>query len=311
MKALRMTVAVLALALVLLPASALAQADPAAVEQMLFDALNRGDVAGVLATFTDDAVFDGPGLCAQAPCVGKAAIQKEMEREVAGHTRITVVSRQVSGSAVTGRLEVRGDGLRQAGFDRIVGTNTSEVRGDKLASVRFRIDPGDAETGRFLTFQRVVSVVAAFETALNAGNAEGVVALFADDAVITSSTTTVSGKSRIRTFVSGLVAQTFRVESVANRRVEGDKETHTALVSTDAWKRAAIAPLEATAAVVVRGDKITSFTVTYTPESLAKLRAAATPAPTQLPRTGGPAALLLLAPVAAAAMLAAGHALRR
>jgi uncharacterized protein (TIGR02246 family) len=146
------------------------------------------------------------------------------------------------------------------------------------------------------------AVAIAFETALNAGDADALLALFADDAVITTQTTTAAGREQVRAFLRGLVAARFRVESVADRRVAGATETHTALVSTEDWKRLGIAPLEATAEVVVRDGKIASFAVTYTPASLAKLRAAtARAAPAQLPRSGGPTT-----PLGAAAGLGAG-----
>src|SRR5919197_5290073 len=58
-----------ALLLVTAATSALAQEDPVAVQQQLFEALARGDVAGALALFTDDAVIDAPsGPCLMA-CV--------------------------------------------------------------------------------------------------------------------------------------------------------------------------------------------------------------------------------------------------
>ena len=47
------------------------------------EAIARGNAAGALALYAEDAVIDGGGLCAVAPCVGKAAIQKELERRVA------------------------------------------------------------------------------------------------------------------------------------------------------------------------------------------------------------------------------------
>ncbi|MEK7215097.1 MAG: nuclear transport factor 2 family protein, partial [Chloroflexota bacterium] len=49
-------------------------------------ALPRGDVPGLMATFAPDAVYQGLGLCAARPCVGAAAIQREMERQVADNT---------------------------------------------------------------------------------------------------------------------------------------------------------------------------------------------------------------------------------
>ena len=56
---------------------------PKALLQKQFETLARGDVAGALALYTDDALVDGAGLCAAAPCVGKAAIQKEFEHRIA------------------------------------------------------------------------------------------------------------------------------------------------------------------------------------------------------------------------------------
>ncbi len=52
---------------------ALAQSDPAALLKKHVEAIARGDAAEALALYADDAVIDGGGLCAAAPCVGKAA----------------------------------------------------------------------------------------------------------------------------------------------------------------------------------------------------------------------------------------------
>src|SRR4051794_20017999 len=43
---------------------------------------SRGDVAAALALYHDDAIVQYGGLC-WTPCVGKAAIEKELERRVA------------------------------------------------------------------------------------------------------------------------------------------------------------------------------------------------------------------------------------
>src|ERR1700683_2107483 len=80
----------------------LAQADPLIVEQQLLDALARGDVQAALALFTEDAVIDSEsGLCAKAPCVGKAAIRKDFERYVADKSRrVTPLNTYVSGDVM-------------------------------------------------------------------------------------------------------------------------------------------------------------------------------------------------------------------
>ena len=129
------------------------------------------------------------------------------------------------------------------------------------------------------------AVVTAFDTALNAGNVEAALGLFAPDGVVTTQTATYRGTQQLRTLLQELVDEHFQFQS-SNRQVTGDTETHTAQVSTDDWRGLGVAPLEARAEVVVRSGKIVAFTVTYTPASLARLQAAqAQPAPAQLPRS--------------------------
>jgi ketosteroid isomerase-like protein len=156
-------------------------------------------------------------------------------------------------------------------------------------------------------------VVTAFDAVLNAGDIEGMLALFADDAVVKTQTATFTGKQQLRTLFQQLLAEHFQFQS-GNRQVTGDTETHTAQVSTDDWRGLGVAPLEARAEVVVRGGRITSFTVAYTPESLAKLQAAqARSAPAQLPRalpqTGAPPAPLAAVMALGVAALLTGLAL--
>jgi hypothetical protein len=83
-----------------------AGADPLAVQQQLLDALARGDVAAAVALFTDDAVVDAPGgLCTKTPCVGNAAIQKDLERLVADKSRrVTTLNTYVSGNVLVTRF---------------------------------------------------------------------------------------------------------------------------------------------------------------------------------------------------------------
>ena len=44
-----------------------AQRDPAALLEHAVEAIARGDTAGALALFADDAILDGAGLCAATP----------------------------------------------------------------------------------------------------------------------------------------------------------------------------------------------------------------------------------------------------
>jgi ketosteroid isomerase-like protein len=136
---------------------ALAQGDPVAVQQQLFDALARGDVAGAVALFAEDAVIDVPsGLCVMAPCVGKAAIQKDLERLMADKSRrVSTLSTNVAGNVVTTRFEARSDTIQRAGVDRVILWGIREMKGDKIASFRCCLpERTDPQTARFLEWER-------------------------------------------------------------------------------------------------------------------------------------------------------------
>ena len=134
---------------------AFAQTDPAALVQHYLEALARGDVAGALALYVEDAVFDG-GLCAAALCVGKAAIQKALERLVADKTHVhTTLTNYVSGNVVTSRFEVRNATIKQAGVERIMGWWIVETHGEKIAYLRAGIlDRSDPQTARYTEWQQ-------------------------------------------------------------------------------------------------------------------------------------------------------------
>jgi len=132
-----------------------AQADPVDVQQQLLDALARGDVAGAVALFTDDAVIDTEsGLCAKAPCVGKVAIQKDFERYVADKgRRVTPLNTYAAGNVTVTRFEARSSTIQKAGVERIILWGIREMRGDKIASSRCCLpDRTDPQTARFLAW---------------------------------------------------------------------------------------------------------------------------------------------------------------
>jgi ketosteroid isomerase-like protein len=127
--------------------------DPVAVQQQLLDALARGDVAGALALFTDDAVIDSEsGFCASGPCVGKAAIQKDLERYVTDKSRrVTTLNTYVTGDVLLTRFEARSATIQGAGVERIILWGIREMRGDKIASSRCCLpERTDAQTARFI-----------------------------------------------------------------------------------------------------------------------------------------------------------------
>jgi hypothetical protein len=129
--------------------------DPVAVQQQLLDDLAQGNVGGALGLFTDDAVIDSEsGFCASAPCVGKTAIQKDLERYVADKSRhVTTLNTYVTGNVLLTRFEARSDTIQKAGVERIILWGIREMHGDKIASSRCCLpERTDPQTARFLAW---------------------------------------------------------------------------------------------------------------------------------------------------------------
>ena len=136
-----------------------AQAGPASLAARDMAAESRGDVAAALALYNDDAIVQGGGLC-WTPCVGKAAIQKELERRVAAHNHAAIIGKYVSGNVAVVKSEVRlgsteKSGVRRnlqwsPGVDRIIVWNIYEARAGKIAVVTLVGQRTDPQTARFI-----------------------------------------------------------------------------------------------------------------------------------------------------------------
>lgn len=131
------------------------QARAAAVNQGALQALNRGDVSGAIVLFTEDATYwfsDGVGLCSAAPCVGREAIRRELERQVSHHARFVPLGGESTGTHSIGLWDIRSDRVQQAGAQRILGVIVAEVRGDRIASLRITLVRDDPQTQTFLNW---------------------------------------------------------------------------------------------------------------------------------------------------------------
>jgi hypothetical protein len=121
--------------------------------------ITQGNGADATSLFTDDATYwfsDGVGGCSATPCVGRAAIGPELERQIALHARFAPlggdVVGNVGGSTVTGLWDIRSDRVTAAGSERVLGTATAEVRNDHVASLRITLIRDDPQTQRFITW---------------------------------------------------------------------------------------------------------------------------------------------------------------
>ena len=143
--------------------AAAAQVDPASLAKQDVEAESRGDVAAALALYSDDAIVQNGGLCWTA-CVGKAAVQKELERRVEAKNHATVIGTYVSGNVAVVKTEVRLGSIDKSGafrstgwspgVDRIIVWNIYEVTEGKIAVVTLVGQRTDAQTGRFIEWLR-------------------------------------------------------------------------------------------------------------------------------------------------------------
>ena len=117
-------------------------------------------------------------------------------------------------------------------------------------------------------------MLAAREAALAAGDLDGVLKVFADDAVVaTSSGRLLIGKEQIRVWVTDQLTRRQREESGA-RQLQGNKLTWGGKVYRDDWQELGVSPLEVRQDAIIEGGRIKFFNTTFVPESADKLEAA-------------------------------------
>jgi len=131
----------------------LAKVNPASLAEQDLAAESRGDVAAALALYSDDAIIQNGGLCWTA-CVGKAAIQKELERRVAAKNKFKIVGEYVSDNVAVVKTELQIGYIEQSGVDRVVVWNIYEVTGDKIAVATLVGQRTDPQTARFIEWLR-------------------------------------------------------------------------------------------------------------------------------------------------------------
>jgi len=152
--------------------------------QQLDDAIDRGDVAGAMALFADDAVSEGGPQCFVTPCVGKPAIQSDIEYYATlGDVSFTACTTEASGDTANARCEVRTNGTRAAGIDRFISWRTVEAQGGMISAFRWgALDISDQQTATYWA-DNGAALYQQYLDSINSGDVAAAVALFADDAV--------------------------------------------------------------------------------------------------------------------------------
>jgi len=130
-----------------------AEVDPASLAEQDLAAESRGDVAAALALYSDDAIVQYGGLC-WTPCVGNAAIQKELERRVGAKNQWKIIGKYVSGNVAVVKTELQIGYIEPSGVDRVVVWCIYETKGDKIAVVTLVGQRTDPQTARFIDWFR-------------------------------------------------------------------------------------------------------------------------------------------------------------
>ena len=118
-----------------------------------------------------------------------------------------------------------------------------------------------------------------FDGIWNTNNLEAVMQRFAEDAMVTTvpalpgAPATFRGKAEVRNFVQTLLVN-FHVDS-KNFAANGDKIMWFARVSSDSIRAMGVGGLDTNCEAIIQNNKVKSFLVTFTPETLAQLAAAA------------------------------------
>jgi len=127
--------------------------NPMLLAEQDLTAESRGDVRAALALYRDDAIVQYGGLC-WTPCVGKVAIEKELERRVAAKNEWKIIGKYVSGNVAVVQAELKIGYIEYTGVDHVVVWSIYEVTCDKIAAVTLAGQRTDPQTKRFIEYSR-------------------------------------------------------------------------------------------------------------------------------------------------------------
>ena len=118
------------------------------------------------------------------------------------------------------------------------------------------------------------SVLRAREAALIERDVKKILAMFADDAVVTTSSgKRLIGKDQIRVWVKDQSDRSQREEAGPRQR-DGSKLSWAGKVYRDDWQKLGVSPLDVIQDAVIEGGKIKMFSTRFTPDSASRLETA-------------------------------------
>jgi SnoaL-like domain len=176
------------------------------------------------------------------------------------------------GSAVSRRAALRG--LGGAGLAALaigIPTRAGASDGDRIANALFGPSSGDDPA----------AVIEDYLAAVNAGDLEGILDLYADDAVhiflptADGSAGVCLGKDQFRMWYEQSLANGDRIAVPdGTLAVDGNQAAYVTRISSDPWTKLGLDALEAHTDMVLIDGRIMTHVVVLTPESVRQLQAA-------------------------------------
>jgi SnoaL-like domain len=137
----------------------------------------------------------------------------------------------------------------------------------------------DQEDPRRPTAEDLIAVIDTFHAMWNSHDLDGVLGFFTDDAVVTfvqspdEDPTVYRGQAAIRTLVRTYLPAG-HICTRSHYRADADRIVWMAKVSADCFQRLGVDWVEWKGEAILGGRRIAAYTMTLTPESLAKLETA-------------------------------------
>ena len=141
------------LACAALLAGCAAPADPADLYRRWIEYGNRADVEGQVRLLADDATLSAWSYCL-TPCRGHAAIRRQLDDHTILHDQSAPLDVRVAGDRIVARRELRSDGTRRAGVDRIIVRDDFRIERGRIAAAEMLMDLRDPPTATYLEFMR-------------------------------------------------------------------------------------------------------------------------------------------------------------
>ena len=226
-------------------------------------------MAAVNDILSDDFNFTqvpGPGGTERLTVTGKSAYLVRLAGEIVNNTVLTLTDRNVQGDTETGKFSVTADNYKAIGVDAVSGTFTATSRDGNLVSLDLVLDNESlAKLGAATAPPSAEQVVNAYMTALNGGNLDAIVGLYADDIVFTigplppeNDFQTLTGKAENLADDADTITNngqiSFSSTSVAGNTVKGEFS-----YTDDELKGIGVATITGTFESVVEQGKITSM----------------------------------------------------